>query len=172
MTAWPDGQALIADWMRCASGCEFDGSPSSASSDPFVGFSVAVSVAQVVLGSVGSLTVPHCVVTLAAVADEVEVLDDEVVDDVDDVDDDEVEEDVPDDVDALEDVLVDDVDPLEDVSVGDVDPVVSDAGAGAAVDVEAAVADDDEVSPFAGDDDPPPHAATDALRTAIARRRA
>ena len=128
LTAWPDGQALIADWMRCASGCEFDGSPSSASSDPFVGFSVAVSVAQVALGSVGSLTVPHCVVTLAAVADEVEVLDDEVVDVDDDVDD--------------------------------------------VVDVEAAVAEDDEASPFAGDDDPPPHAATDALRTAIARRRA
>ena len=142
-----------------------------------MGFSVAVSVAQAVLGSAGSLTVPHCVVTLATVADEVEVLDDEVVDDGDGVDDvvvvdDAVEEDVPDDVDALEDVLVDDVDPLEDVSVDDVDPVVSDAGAGAAVDVEATVADDDEVSPLADDDDPPPHAATDALRTAIARRRA
>lgn len=135
-----------------------DGLLSMASSDPLVGFSVAVRLAQVVPGSVGSLTAPHCVATLAVVAGDVEVLDDEVVDDVE-VDDEVVV--VVDDVDSVE-----EADAPDEVSVEDVE-----AATGVAVDEEPEA--DDEVSPaLADDDDPPPHATTQALSTAIARRRA
>jgi hypothetical protein len=73
-------------------------------------------------------------------------------------------------LDAEIDVSADEADPADEASVDDVE---EDAGAGAALDVVPSVADEDKVSPaLADDDDPPPHAATHALRTAIARRRA
>lgn len=163
LTACPAGQELIADWMRDASGCESDGLPSTASSDPAVGFSVAVKMAHVLLGSAGSLTLPHCVVTLAVVVDDVAVLDDDELAAVE-VDDEVVV--VVADVEALDEVSVDDTDPAGDVSVGEVE-ALPDAAAGA----ELSVSDDNEAAVLA-DDDEPPQAATHALRTAIDRRRA
>jgi len=53
----------MACWILDVSGCELEELPSTESSEPPTGTSVAWREAQVADGSGGSLTVPHCVAT-------------------------------------------------------------------------------------------------------------